>query len=128
MSQLDVAAAPPRTDASQPRAVESLLDVLLVEDNPVNQKIAVRLLEKWGHRVSLAVHGLEAVGRLSAGERYDLVPMDVQMPVMGGIDATRLIRAREAEHGLMRVPIMAMTANAMLGAANYVLKQAWTTT
>jgi PAS domain S-box-containing protein len=115
LGMVDVAAAPPRADALQPQAVESVLDVLLVEDNPVNQKIAVRLLEKWGNRVTVAVHGQEAVGRLSAGERYDLVLMDMQMPVMGGIDATRMIRAREAEHGLTRVPIMAMTANAMQG-------------
>jgi CheY-like chemotaxis protein len=61
------------------------------------------------------VDGQEAVDRLCGGERYDIVLMDMQMPVMGGIEATRLIRAHEAEHGLARVPIMAMTANAMQG-------------
>jgi PAS domain S-box-containing protein len=111
----DIAAVPGRAQASQPRAAESVLDVLLVEDNPVNQQLAIRLLEKWGHTVTLAVHGREAVGRLGAGERYDLVLMDMQMPVMGGIEATRLIRAHEAECGLARVPIIAMTANSMQG-------------
>ena len=98
-----------------PLPLGGALEVLLVEDNPVNQQLAMRLLEKWGCQVTLAVHGQEAVDRLCAGERYDLVLMDRQMPVMGGIEATRLIRAHEAEHGLARVPIMAMTANAMQG-------------
>lgn len=111
----DIAPVPDRPQVSQPRAAESVLDVLLVEDNPVNQQLAIRLLEKWGHTVTLAVHGREAVGRLGAGERYDLILMDMQMPVMGGIEATRLIRAHEAECGLARVPIMAMTANSMQG-------------
>jgi signal transduction histidine kinase/ActR/RegA family two-component response regulator len=89
------------------------LAVLLVEDNHINQLLATRLLEKWGHKVTLAVHGREAVERLCSGEHYDIVLMDMQMPVMGGIEATRLIRADEAGHGKARVPIMAMTANAM---------------
>jgi PAS domain S-box-containing protein len=91
------------------------LQVLLVEDNRVNQLLAIRLLEKWGHTVSLAVHGQEAVERLRQGERYQIVLMDMQMPVMGGIEATRLIRAHEVEQGLPPVPIIAMTANAMQG-------------
>jgi PAS domain S-box-containing protein len=111
----DIAGVPSRAQATQPRAAERVLDVLLVEDNPVNQQLAIRLLEKWGHTVTLAVHGREAVDRLGAGERYDLVLMDMQMPVMGGIEATRLIRAHEAECGLSRVPIIAMTANSMQG-------------
>jgi signal transduction histidine kinase/CheY-like chemotaxis protein len=89
------------------------MSVLLVEDNHINQLLATRLLEKWGHRVSLAVNGQEAVARLGRGEHYDIVLMDMQMPVMGGIEATGLIRAREAGQGLARVPIVAMTANAM---------------
>jgi len=108
-------AAPGRPADAQARAAESVLDVLLVEDNPINQHLAIRLLQKWGHKVALAVDGQEAVDRLSGGERYDIVLMDMQMPVMGGIEATRLIRAHEAEHGQARVPIMAMTANAMQG-------------
>jgi CheY-like chemotaxis protein len=91
------------------------LRVLLVEDNPINQQLAIRLLAKWGHEVTLAVNGKEAVDRLVGGERYDIVLMDMQMPVMGGIESTRLIRAHEAKHANKRVPIMAMTANAMQG-------------
>jgi two-component system, sensor histidine kinase and response regulator len=98
-----------------PRATNRTLTVLLVEDNLINQQLATRLLEKWGHRIVLAVDGQEAVNRLCLGERYDIVLMDMQMPVMGGIEATRRIRAHEAEHGATRIPIVAMTANAMLG-------------
>jgi CheY-like chemotaxis protein/HPt (histidine-containing phosphotransfer) domain-containing protein len=91
------------------------LDVLLVEDNPINQQLAIRLLEKWGHRHTLAVNGQEAVATIVAGTRFDIVLMDMQMPVMGGIEATHLIRAHETAHSLPRVPILAMTANAMQG-------------
>jgi two-component system, sensor histidine kinase len=108
-------AIPGRPADAQARAAESVLDVLLVEDNPINQHLAIRLLQKWGHKVALAVDGREAVDRLCGGERYDIILMDMQLPVMGGIEATRLIRAHEAEHGLTRAPIMAMTANAMQG-------------
>ncbi len=89
--------------------------VLLVEDNRVNQMLATRLLEKWGHVVTLAVNGQEAVDRLCGGEHYDVVLMDMQMPVMGGIEATRLIRADEKTRGGARQTIIAMTANAMQG-------------
>lgn len=90
------------------------LQILLVEDNPTNQLVALRLLEKWGHRVTLAGHGQEALELLRAGGHvYDLVLMDMQMPVMGGLEATRLIRADEQAQGGGRQPIIAMTANAM---------------
>ena len=91
-----------------------ILNVLLVEDNPVNQQLAIRLLEKWGHRVTLARDGQEALDTISAGD-FDLALMDMQMPVMGGIEATQRIRARESERGLAHLPIIAMTANAMQG-------------
>ncbi len=87
--------------------------VLLAEDNPVNQKLAIRLLEKMGHSVTLAHNGQEAV-ELTAQNDFDLVLMDMQMPVLGGVDATRAIRQREAE-STGHVPIIAMTANAMQG-------------
>jgi PAS domain S-box-containing protein len=92
----------------------SSLSVLLVEDNPVNQQLAIRLLEKWGHRVTLARDGQEALDMIAAGG-FDLALMDMQMPVMGGIEATQRIRARESERGLAHLPIIAMTANAMQG-------------
>jgi CheY-like chemotaxis protein len=87
--------------------------VLVVEDNVVNQKVAVRLLEKLGCRVDVAANGLEAVGLL-AELAYDVVFMDCQMPEMDGFEATRVIRQREASSG-HHVPIIAMTANAMQG-------------
>jgi hypothetical protein len=86
------------------------LKVLLVEDNPINQMLATTLLQNWGHGVVLAQDGQQAVD-LFAGQVWDLVLMDMQMPVMGGLEATRLIRA--AEPAGQRVPIIAMTANAM---------------
>jgi PAS domain S-box-containing protein len=87
------------------------LRILLAEDNPINQKLAVRLLEKHGHRITLANNGQEAVELLANGE-FDLVLMDMQMPEMDGIEATQHIRSREIDSG-EHIPIIAMTANVM---------------
>ena len=89
------------------------LDILLVEDNPVNQKLATRVLERMGHRISLAIDGAEAVC-MTAEHLYEIVLMDVQMPVMDGLDATRAIRQREMQTKRHQ-KILAMTANAMRG-------------
>jgi CheY-like chemotaxis protein len=89
------------------------LRILVAEDSDVNQKLALRLLEKWGHRVALAGDGREAVARY-ASEPFDVVLMDVEMPYMDGLTATGLIRQREAATA-RRVPIIAMTAHAMSG-------------
>ncbi len=89
------------------------LHVLLVEDNAVNQKLAVRLLEKMGHRVTLAVNGQEGV-MAAERESFDVILMDIQMPVLGGVEAARAIRAREGREG-RRTPIIAMTAHALAG-------------
>jgi len=86
------------------------LKVLLVEDHPINQMLATTLLKKWGHTVVLAKNGQEGVDMFPT-QPWDIVLMDMQMPVMGGLDATRLIRAREQAG--QRTPIVAMTANAM---------------
>jgi len=92
--------------------------VLVVEDNSVNQKLAVRMLEKLGYRPDLVENGQEALAALDAGA-YDAVLMDCQMPVMDGFEATAAIRRQEAAGkryaGAGHLPIIAVTANAMQG-------------
>jgi len=88
------------------------LQILLVEDNPINQKVAARLLEKAGHTVVIAGNGKEAVDQVS-GHLFDLVLMDISMPEMDGLEATQVIRTRES--GERRLPIVALTAHAMVG-------------
>jgi CheY-like chemotaxis protein len=90
------------------------LAILLAEDNPVNQRVAQRMLEKIGHSVVVANNGREAVEALER-MRFDAVLMDMQMPEMDGLQATGAIRARELSQGLERTPIIALTANAMKG-------------
>jgi signal transduction histidine kinase/DNA-binding response OmpR family regulator len=89
------------------------LNILLAEDNAVNQKLAVRLLEKRGHRVTVACNGIQALSALENG-RYDLVLMDVQMPEMDGLEATALLREKEKPSG-ERQAVVAMTALVMKG-------------
>jgi two-component system sensor histidine kinase/response regulator len=87
--------------------------ILLAEDNAINQKLAVRLLEKEGHRVVVASTGCQAVAALES-EAFDLILMDVQMPEMNGYEATAAIREKEKAAG-GHIPIIAMTAHAMKG-------------
>lgn len=89
-------------------------NILLAEDNEVNQRLAVKILEKYNHGVTVANNGLEALEAVKK-RRYDVILMDVQMPVMGGFEATAKIREYEREEGLVRSPIIALTAHAMLG-------------
>jgi len=99
------AAAKPTSDRA--------LKVLLAEDNRVNQTLATALLARRGHQVTVVTTGREVLAHLDA-EPWDLVLMDVQMPDIDGIEATRIIRARESASGA-RVPIVAMTAHVMTG-------------
>jgi Amt family ammonium transporter len=92
--------------------------VLVVEDNPVNQKVAQRFLERLGVQVEIAGNGMEAIEMCRSGS-FDLIFMDVQMPVMGGLEATHLIRGMESTE--RRTPIIALTAHAMVGELNRCL-------
>jgi CheY-like chemotaxis protein len=100
-------------------AVQSPLRILLAEDNAVNQRLACHLLEKKGHTVITAQDGLEALAVLEK-QTVDLILMDIQMPGMDGVAATRIIRAREGDGGL-HVPIVALTAHAMTGDRDYCI-------
>ncbi|MXN75284.1 response regulator [Burkholderia sp. 4701] len=88
--------------------------VLLVEDNAVNQQIALAMLEDTGYAVDVAEDGRQALDRLAEG-RFDVVLMDCQMPLMDGFEATQWLRLREAETGAARLPVIALTANAISG-------------
>ncbi len=88
------------------------LRILVAEDNPVNQHLVRRVLEKMGHTVEVAGSGVEALAALARGP-FALVLMDVQMPEMDGLTATAAIRRQEAEAGSPRLPIIALTAHAM---------------
>jgi two-component system, sensor histidine kinase and response regulator len=128
-----VLALRPRVSAEPPPVVRARrrLHVLLAEDNVVNQKVAVRILEAQGHSVVVVETGRAAIKALEAAA-FDLVLMDIQMPEMDGLEATAAIRAREAEvkggaqgvsskgsfaahSGAVRIPIVALTAHAMAG-------------
>ena len=104
--------APPAADETPPPLTGH---VLLVEDNPVNRQVAQRLLAISGITCRIAENGREAIDALDGSGQFDAVLMDCQMPVMDGYTATRTRRQHEAERGLPRIPIIAMTANAMAG-------------
>jgi len=98
--------------APLPRALTGPGHILVVEDNPVNQRVVTAVLRKRGYIIELANDGREALDKLEAGGDFDLILMDVQMPGLDGLEATRLIRKEERWKDL---PIVAMTAHAMTG-------------
>lgn len=98
----------------KPAFGDEVMVILLVEDNPINQKLARRRLEKLGHRVELAGNGRVAFEAVQSA-RYDCILMDIQMPDLDGFEATRLIREHESATGRPRSYIIAMTAHAMKG-------------
>jgi signal transduction histidine kinase/ActR/RegA family two-component response regulator len=105
------AAAPPSSPVQTPLSTVAAR-VLLAEDNAINSRVAMRMLEKLGYRVDLAANGKEAIDMLEMLP-YDLILMDCQMPTMDGYEATREIRRSQGERA--RVPIIAVTANSMEG-------------
>jgi CheY-like chemotaxis protein len=105
---------PPVPEPSAPPAAP--LSVLVVEDNPVNRTLAARFLANQGHRSVMAEDGREGVELFEHGS-FDLILMDIQMPVMDGYQATQAIRELERQRGLQRTPVIALTARAMAGDA-----------
>jgi signal transduction histidine kinase/CheY-like chemotaxis protein/HPt (histidine-containing phosphotransfer) domain-containing protein len=97
-----------------PGSTTGQLSILLAEDNPVNQKLAITLLRRHGYNVTLAHHGQEALDILET-TTFDLVLMDLQMPVMDGLEACNRIRAKQDAGTWQRIPVIAMTAHAMHG-------------
>jgi signal transduction histidine kinase/DNA-binding response OmpR family regulator/HPt (histidine-containing phosphotransfer) domain-containing protein len=110
LTETRTATAPSRR---QVQSCSNPLRLLLAEDNPVNQKLAIRLLEKRGHSVRVVGNGREALAEI-AETAFDAVLMDVQMPEMDGIEATKALRERERETD-RHTPVIAMTAHAMMG-------------
>ena len=100
-----------KTAANHNLAHQHPLRILLAEDNVVNQKVALKILDKMGYRADVAANGKEAVSAVER-QRYDVILMDVQMPEMDGVEATTLIRERQGD---LRPWIIALTANALQG-------------
>ena len=107
-------AAAQSDNASESSGAADGPSVLVAEDHPINQKLAMAILTRRGYRVTLAANGREAVTRC-ASEHFAAILMDMQMPLMDGLEATRAIRQLELDQHLARTPIVAMTANAMQG-------------
>jgi two-component system sensor histidine kinase/response regulator len=118
LQETERVSATPAPDDQVPHDTLQLLRVLVAEDNRVNQRVAVRLLERRGHQVVIAENGQQAIAELEQAairkQHYDLVLMDVQMPVMDGLEATAWIREHEIASDWHQ-PVIALTAHAMKG-------------
>lgn len=97
--------------ASVQDSVRTPLSILLAEDNLVNQKVALRVLKHLGYQADVVVNGLEVIEAI-ANKSYDMILMDIQMPEMDGLEATKYIRNQERESQLPPIAIVAITANA----------------
>ncbi|MCA9518390.1 MAG: response regulator, partial [Myxococcales bacterium] len=124
LEALTVVLAPPRTPpqvttrpVARPDPGRRPVKVLVAEDNPVNQMFVARMLERRGHHVTVAGNGAEVIDYLdTTPEPYDVILMDIQMPVLDGFETTAVIRERESRRpGRGRIPIVAVTAHAMKG-------------
>ncbi|MEM1070875.1 MAG: response regulator, partial [Planctomycetota bacterium] len=109
----DGEASLPTSEIPSSPNVMPAMRILLVEDGLVNQKLALGMLGMWGHDVTIAENGKTAIDQWESNS-FDLILMDLQMPVMGGLAATKEIRRLEQERG-GHIPIIAMTAHAMKG-------------
>ncbi len=96
---------------------------LVAEDNIINQKLIVNILQGFGLDVDVANNGQEAVDKRKSVKNYDLIFMDIQMPIMDGIEATKVIKTYENDNGLNMVPIIALTANALKGDRERLLQE-----
>jgi len=109
--QIGLPDVPLSSPVAGPRPAADCLRILLAEDNVVNQKLVARILEKAGHAVVVAGNGLQALAAVE-GQHFDVILMDIQMPEMDGLEATKAIRKRERTTG-DHVPIIAVTAHAL---------------
>jgi len=123
---LDIAApTEPTKESETPGKAGSTLSVqaLVVEDNPVNQRVAVALLNRLGFQTEAVTNGKEALDKVRTNHQgYDVILMDCQMPVMDGYETTRLIREWEGSNGQGRTPVIALTADVLPGTQNNCLE------
>jgi CheY-like chemotaxis protein len=112
VAQAQAQITPTVSAADQPELMTDGPKVLLAEDHPTNRKVVALILEAVGVDLTVVEHGKAAVDAAEAQD-FDVILMDMQMPVMDGLTAIRLIRQREQADGLKRTPILALTANAM---------------
>jgi CheY-like chemotaxis protein len=111
--QIDGNASPDQQDITE-TPISRTLHILLAEDNPINTKLAVGFIQLKNWKVDCAINGIDAVARFQE-KSYDLILMDIQMPEMDGMEATRKIREIEAISRLKPVPVVALSAHAMKG-------------